>query len=110
MRNNAGHGAVAIAVLIASDHCPRLPHDPANQQLNGQKRGLGLVVSRRSPPLDPHEETDPFSYFISGCVCQPVRGRADDFAASTTQSAHDFSFTSIDGENLPLASLKAKPC
>ena len=30
------------------------------------------------------------------------------FAASTTQSAHDFSFTSIDGENLPLASLKGK--
>ena len=30
------------------------------------------------------------------------------FASSTTQSAHDFSFTSIDGENLPLASLKGK--
>ena len=31
------------------------------------------------------------------------------FAASTTtQSAHDFSFTSIDGENLPLANFKGK--
>ena len=30
------------------------------------------------------------------------------FAASTTQSAHDFSFTSIDGENLLLASLQGK--
>ena len=31
------------------------------------------------------------------------------FAASTTiQSAHDFSFTSIDGQNLPLANFKGK--
>ena len=31
------------------------------------------------------------------------------FAASTTtQSAHDFSFTSIDGENLPLANFEGK--
>ena len=30
------------------------------------------------------------------------------FASSTTRSAHDFSFTSIDGENLPLANFKGK--
>ena len=29
-------------------------------------------------------------------------------ASTTTQSAHDFSFTSIDGENLPLANFKGK--
>ena len=30
------------------------------------------------------------------------------FASSTTRSAHDFSFTSIDGENLPLVNFKGK--
>ena len=29
-------------------------------------------------------------------------------ASTTTQTAHDFSFTSIDGENLPLANFKGK--
>ena len=81
MRNNAGHGAVAIAVLIA----PIIAHSIACRMirqtngLNGQKRGLGLVVSRRDPHLNPHEETDPVHIFISGCACQPVRGRVDDF-------------------------------
>ena len=81
MRNNAGHGAVAIAVLIAPIIAPSIACRMVRQTngLNGQKRGLGLVVSRRDPHLDPHEETDPFHIFISGCVCQPVRGRADDF-------------------------------
>ena len=81
MRNNAGHGAVAIAVLIA----PIIAHSIACRMirqtngLNGQKRGLGLVVSRRDPHLNTHEEIDPFYIVICGCVCQPVRGRADDF-------------------------------
>ena len=77
MRNNAGHGAVAIAVLIVAGIACRMLRQ--TNGLNGQKRGLGLVVSRRDPHLNPHEETDPFHIFISGCVCQPVRGRADDF-------------------------------
>ena len=77
MRNNAGHGAVAIAGLIAPSIACRMIWQ--TNGLNGQKRGLGLVVSRRDPHLNPHEETDPFHIFISGCVCQPVRGRADDF-------------------------------
>ena len=77
MRNNAGHGAVVIVVLIAPSIAFRMIWQ--TNGLNGQKRGLGLVVSRRDPHLNPHEETDPFHIFISGCVCQPVRGRADDF-------------------------------
>ena len=81
MRNNAGHGAVAIAVLIAPIIAPSVACRMIRQTngLNGQKRGLGLVVSRRDPHLNPHEEADPFHIFISGCVCQPVWGRADDF-------------------------------
>ena len=81
MRNNAGHGAVAIAVLIA----PIIAHSIACRMirqtngLNGQKRGLGLVVSKPDPHLTGHEETDPFHIVIYGCVCQPVRGHADDF-------------------------------
>ena len=81
MRNDAGHGAVTIAVLIA----PIIAHSIACRMirqtngLNGQKRGLGLVVSKRDPHLNPHEETDPFHIIISGCACQHVRGRADDF-------------------------------
>ena len=81
MRNNAGHGAVAIAVLIAPSIAPIIAGRIIRQtdRLNGQKRGLGLVVSKRDPHLNPHEETDPCHIFISGCVCQRVRGRADDF-------------------------------
>ena len=66
MRNNAGHGAVAIAVLIVAGIACRMLRQ--TNGLNGQKRGLGLVVSRRDPHLNPHEETDPFHIFISGCV------------------------------------------
>ena len=77
MRNNAGHGAVAIAGLIAPSIACRMIWQ--TNGLNGQKRGLGLVVSRRDPHLNPHGEIDPFHIFISGCVCQPVRGRVDDF-------------------------------
>ena len=40
---------------------------------------------------------------------RPFRGIADDLCGSTTiQTAHDFSFTSIDGDNLPLANFKGK--
>ena len=67
MRNNAGHGAVAIAILIAPSIACRMIWQ--TNGLNGQKRGLGLVVSRRDPHLNPHEETDPFHICISGCVC-----------------------------------------
>ena len=77
MRNNAGHGAVAIAGLIAPSIACRMIWQ--TNGLNGQKRGLGLVASRRDPHLIPDEETDTFHIFISGCVCQPFRGRADDF-------------------------------
>ena len=44
-----------------------------------QKLGLGLVVSRRAPHLNAHEDTDPCHISVAGRVCQPVRGRADDF-------------------------------
>ncbi len=77
MRNNAGHGAVEIAPIIV----PIIACSMTRQTkgLNDQKRGLGLVVSRRDPHLTPHDETDPLHIFIFGSVCQPVRGRADDF-------------------------------
>ena len=81
MRNNAGHGAVAIAILIAPIIAPSIACRMI-WQTNGlydQKRGLGLVVSRRDPHLNPHEETDPFHISISGRVCRSFRGCADDF-------------------------------
>ena len=77
MRNNAGHGAVAVAILIAPIIACRMIRQ--TNGLNDQKRGLGLVVSRRDPHLSPHEETDPFHIFIAGCVYKPAWGRADDF-------------------------------
>ena len=80
MRNNAGNagrGAVAIAVLIAPSIACHMIWQ--TNGLNGQKRGLGLVVSKRDPHLHPHEETDSFHIYISVCVCQPVLERADDF-------------------------------
>ena len=77
MRNNAGHGAVAIAVLIAPSIACRMIRQ--TNALNSQKRALGLVVSRRDPHLNSHGEIDPFHIFIAGCVCQPVWGRVDDF-------------------------------
>ena len=57
MRNNAGHGAVAIAVLIDPGIACRIFRQ--TNGLNDQKRGLGLVVSRRDPHLNLHEENDP---------------------------------------------------
>ena len=77
MRNNARHGAVVIAVLIAPSIACRMIQQ--TNGLNGQKRGLGLAVSKRDPHLNPHEETGPVHIFISSCACQRVRGRADDF-------------------------------
>ena len=77
MSNNAVHGAVAIAVLIAPITACRMIWQ--TNGLNIQKRGLGLVVSKRDPHLSHHEETNPFHIFISCCVCQPGWGRADDF-------------------------------
>ena len=81
MRNNAGHGAVAIAVLIAPIIAPGIACCMIRQTngLNDQKRGLGLVVSRRDPHLPPYEQTDPFYVCIYGRVCRPFRGCADDF-------------------------------
>ena len=57
MRNNAGHGAVAIAVLITPIIARSIACRMIRQTngLNGQKRGLGLVVSKRDPHLNPHE-------------------------------------------------------
>ena len=107
MRNFAGHGAVAIAVLIA----PMIIACRMIRQtngLNGQKRGLGLVVSRRDPHLNPMKRLTRFIFLFLAVFASLFGGAPMIFAASTTQSAHDFSFTSIDGENLPLASLKGK--
>ena len=77
MRNNAGHGAVAVAILIAPIIACRVIRQ--TNGLNGQKRGLGLVVIKRDPHINPHGDTDPFHNYISVCVCQPVLERADDF-------------------------------
>ena len=106
MRNNAGHGAVAIAVLIA----PRIACRMIRQinVLNGQKRGVGLVVSKRDPHLKVMTRLTHFIFLFLAVFASLIGGAPVIFAASTTQSAHDFSFTSIDGENLPLASLKGK--
>jgi len=107
MHDNTGRSALAIAAIIApivSCLMIRQANGP-----NGQKRGLGLVVSRRDPHLPPMNRLTRFMFASMAAFAGLFGGVPMIFAASTTtQSAHDFSFTSIDGENLPLANFKGK--
>ena len=74
----------------------------------GQKCLLALVASRIDPYLNPMNRLTRFMFASMAVMIGLFGGVPMISAALTTQSAHEFNFTSIDGEILPLANFKGK--